>query len=209
VTRVLITANSVMVRAGLEAIVATHSTFTIVGAVPISQLSDQVVNLQPDVVLLEWDFEDDLTAVLPWLEGDPPAVVLIVEEMPGEWVSESLRSQVRGILPTAAIASEIVAAIAAVAAGLTVLHPVAIEALLPTLPAATQPMPVLNQPLTPREVEVLTMLAEGLANKAIARRLQISEHTVKFHVGSIFSKLSVSSRTEAVTVGARQGLILL
>jgi len=209
VTRVLITANSVMVRAGLEAIVATHSTFTIVGAVPISQVSEQVVNLQPDVVLLEWDFEDDLTAVLPWLEGDPPAVVLIVEEMPGEWVAESLRTQVRGILPTAAIASEIVAAIAAVAAGLTVLHPVAIEALLPTLPAATQPMPVLNQPLTPREVEVLTMLAEGLANKAIARRLQISEHTVKFHVGSIFSKLNASSRTEAVTVGARQGLILL
>jgi two-component system, NarL family, response regulator YdfI len=207
--RVLITANSVMVRAGLEAIVATHSTFTIVGAVPISQLSDQVVNLQPDVVLLEWDFEDDLTAVLPWLEGDPPAVVLIVEEMPGEWVAESLRTQIRGILPTAAIASEIVAAIAAVAAGLTVLHPVAIESLLPTLPTTTQPMPVLNQPLTPREVEVLTMLAEGLANKAIAKRLQISEHTVKFHVGSIFSKLNASSRTEAVTLGARQGLILL
>jgi DNA-binding NarL/FixJ family response regulator len=58
-------------------------------------------------------------------------------------------------------------------------------------------------------VEVLQMLAEGLGNKAIARRLSISEHTVKFHIGSIFSKLNASSRTEAVILGARQGLILL
>ena len=65
------------------------------------------------------------------------------------------------------------------------------------------------QPLTPREVEVLHMLAEGLGNKTIARRLGISEHTVKFHVGSIFSKLNASSRTEAVTVGVRQGLVML
>jgi two-component system, NarL family, response regulator YdfI len=52
-------------------------------------------------------------------------------------------------------------------------------------------------------------LAEGVGNKTIARRLDISEHTVKFHMGSIFSKLNASSRTEAVIVGARQGLILL
>ncbi|HKC74673.1 MAG TPA: response regulator transcription factor, partial [Chloroflexota bacterium] len=63
--------------------------------------------------------------------------------------------------------------------------------------------------LTPREIEVLGMLAEGLGNKTIARRLGISEHTVKFHVGSIFAKLDASSRTEAVTLGARRGLIML
>jgi DNA-binding CsgD family transcriptional regulator len=66
-----------------------------------------------------------------------------------------------------------------------------------------------NQALTPREIEVLGMLAEGLGNKAIAWRLDISEHTVKFHVGSILAKLNASSRTEAVTLGIRQGLILL
>jgi DNA-binding CsgD family transcriptional regulator len=64
-------------------------------------------------------------------------------------------------------------------------------------------------PLTPREVEVLGMLAEGLGNKQIAARLGISEHTVKFHVASIFTKLHASSRTEAVTIGARAGVILL
>jgi DNA-binding CsgD family transcriptional regulator len=65
------------------------------------------------------------------------------------------------------------------------------------------------QQLTPREIEVLGMLAEGLGNKTIARRLGISEHTVKFHVGSILAKLDASSRTEAVTLGARRGLIML
>nr|WP_228035594.1 response regulator transcription factor [Oculatella sp. LEGE 06141] len=66
-----------------------------------------------------------------------------------------------------------------------------------------------SQVLTPREIEVLGMLAEGLGNKAIAKRLSISEHTVKFHISSIFTKFGVSSRTEAVMLGARQGLILL
>jgi DNA-binding CsgD family transcriptional regulator len=65
------------------------------------------------------------------------------------------------------------------------------------------------QPLTPREIEVLGMLAEGLGNKTIARRLGISEHTVKFHVGSILARLDASSRTEAVTLGARRGLIMI
>src|SRR2546421_277118 len=60
--------------------------------------------------------------------------------------------------------------------------------------------------LTPREMEVLEMLAEALANKMIARRLGISEHTVKFHIASIFGKLGASTRTEAVTIGIRQGL---
>ncbi len=65
------------------------------------------------------------------------------------------------------------------------------------------------QPLTPREVEVLAMLAEGHANKAIAARLAISEHTVKTHVGSVFDKLGVSTRAEAVASAARLGLIML
>jgi DNA-binding NarL/FixJ family response regulator len=65
------------------------------------------------------------------------------------------------------------------------------------------------EPLTPRETDVLQMLAEGLPNKSIAYNLGISEHTVKFHISSIFSKMGVSSRTEAVTSAARLGLILL
>jgi DNA-binding NarL/FixJ family response regulator len=63
--------------------------------------------------------------------------------------------------------------------------------------------------LTNREQQILTMMAEGLGNKEIAWQLQISEHTVKFHVSSILGKLDASSRTEAVTVGLRRGLLVL
>ena len=66
-----------------------------------------------------------------------------------------------------------------------------------------------GQILTPREIEVLRMIAEGLGNKEIASRLRISDHTVKFHISSIFAKLGVSSRTEAVIVGIRQGLVMV
>jgi len=63
--------------------------------------------------------------------------------------------------------------------------------------------------LTPREVEVLRLLADGLGNKEVALRLGISDHTVKFHISSILAKLGAGSRTEAVTLGIRRGLILL
>jgi DNA-binding NarL/FixJ family response regulator len=63
--------------------------------------------------------------------------------------------------------------------------------------------------LTPRELEVFAMLAEGVGNKTIAWKLGISEHTVKFHVASIMSKLHATSRTEAVAIGIRRGLIML
>ena len=67
----------------------------------------------------------------------------------------------------------------------------------------------MTEELTPRETEVLAMLAEGLGNREIASRLGISDHTVKFHISSILDKLNASSRTEAVTLGIRRGLVLL
>jgi DNA-binding CsgD family transcriptional regulator len=75
----------------------------------------------------------------------------------------------------------------------------------------TSPPPVGTEldALTPREREVLDMLAEGLSNKEIAWRMKISGHTVKFHVASIFAKLNVSTRTEAVAQGIRKGLIMM
>ena len=98
------------------------------------------------------------------------------------------------------------AAIRAVAAGLIVIHPELAD-------RSTQPASVRSTDgasgLTPREIEVLGMLAAGLPNKAIAKRLGVSAHTVKFHVGSIMAKLHASSRTEAVTDGIRRGLIFL
>jgi len=81
--------------------------------------------------------------------------------------------------------------------------------LSPILPGEESEPDPSDQTLTPREIEVLRMVAEGLGNKEIASRLGISDHTVKFHISSIFAKLGASSRTEAVTVGIRQGLIMV
>ena len=72
-----------------------------------------------------------------------------------------------------------------------------------------QPEPIIYEALTPRELEVLDLVAEGLSNKAIAARLDISEHTVKFHVSSLFGKLGAGNRTDAVRRGVRLGLITL
>lgn len=209
--RVLVAAGSVVVQAGLEAVLATSSELTIVGSSSgITTLAQQVEVLQPDVVLLELELEDEPLSALVALDSRSLdiAIVVLADELQLAWATEALRSGVRAVLPREATANEIVAAVEAAAAGLVVLHPDMVDALLP-VPSTPRALPTApTQALTPREIEVLGMLAEGLGNKTIARHLGISEHTVKFHVGSIFSKLNASSRTEAVTLGARQGLIM-
>ena len=115
-------------------------------------------------------------------------------------------------LPEAASAGLLAAAVAAAAAGLAAAPaggrtPASAEHALATLTPAA--LPVLEEPLTPRELEVLRLLAKGLPNKQIARELTISEHTVKFHVSAIYAKLGAASRTEAVSQAARRGLVAL
>jgi len=114
---------------------------------------------------------------------------------------------VAGILPVNAGGDLLVAAIAAVKTGLVAIHPEQFAAAKTS--AEVEELPELLETLTRREKEVLRMLAEGLANKEIAGRLAISEHTAKFHVASIFGKLGAASRAEAVAIGMRRGLILL
>ena len=111
-----------------------------------------------------------------------------------------------GVVPPDAPSEELGAAVAAVAQGLTVLPKTLAEGLLDEPAAAVEE---LSEPLTAREGEVLGLLGRGLSNKMIARELHISEHTVKFHISSIYSKLGVSNRAEAVSQGARHGLISL
>lgn len=108
-------------------------------------------------------------------------------------------SEFAAVLPEDASAEEIAGALHAAAAGLVVMR----RADAPRAAAAR------DTSLTPREIEVLRMLADGLPNKIIAYRLGISEHTVKFHVTSILGRLNAASRAEAVAIGIRRGLILL
>jgi two-component system, NarL family, response regulator YdfI len=140
---------------------------------------------------------------------DPPAVVLLADDPQAAWTAQARRAGVRAVLSREAGAAEIAAAIHAVAAGLVALHPDVVE---PARVSAGAPAPAsaaTGQPLTPREVEILGMMAEGLGNKIIAARLGISDHTVKFHLASIFAKLGAGSRTEAVTLGIRRGFIVI
>jgi DNA-binding CsgD family transcriptional regulator len=114
---------------------------------------------------------------------------------------EAVGSGAGGYLRHDAADARLRAALHAVAAGLQVVEP--------PEPADVPAEDGAVEDLTPREMEVLQLLAEGLPNKEIARLLHISEHTVKFHVTTIFGKLGARSRTEAVTRAARQGLLIL
>jgi DNA-binding NarL/FixJ family response regulator len=100
------------------------------------------------------------------------------------------------------------AAVEGAAAGLTVLSTDEMDALLPVpLETAAEFVPIPAETLSTRELKVLAMMAEGIGNKDIATRLNISEHTVKFHVSSILGKLGATTRGGAVARGVREGLI--
>ena len=140
------------------------------------------------------------------MRPSPSPIILLTSNAAGAWASKVLRRSLRGILARDATAKEIVAAIGAARAGLLVLHPDATKASrsAPRSGATQQ-----DAALTPREIEILEMMAEGLGNRSIAARLGISRHTVKFHVASVLGKLHAASRTEAVTVGIREGHIAI
>ena len=165
---------------------------------------ESLVASSPELALVD-SYADVVLAAAPLEELAPaPAVVLLGE---AAWTADALRAGVRAVLPADASAAEILAAIQAAAAGLAAIDPRDLESLLADSVPSAGAEPA--SPLSARELEVLRMLAEGAANKTIAWKLGISEHTVKFHVAQILAKLNTGTRTEAVTVGIRRGLILL
>ena len=205
--RVLVAASSSVTRAGLESLVRAAPSLEWVGSeADLSTLAAAVDREHPDVVLAETEFqpEESLPEILA-----PAAVVLLVSAPVGPWLAEALRAGIRSALPRDAPVAEIVAAIEAAGAGLVTLQPGDLGALLPAARLDRPTGAEAGESLTARELDVFAMLAEGAGNKAIAWKLGISEHTVKFHVASIMGKLGASSRTEAVTMGIRKGLIML
>jgi len=133
-----------------------------------------------------------------------PVVVLADEAESAPW-----RESVRAWLPLNALASEIAAALIAAASDLTVLTEAQVSRWLPSTDPHRDQRTSVVEALTPRELQVLRMLADGLGNKEIAGRLGISDHTAKFHVTQILAKLGAATRTEAVTIGIRRGLVPL
>lgn len=138
-----------------------------------------------------------------------PPVLLLLEQATQNKVNRAIQLGIRGVLPADVAAVQLISAVVAVAKGLVVLQPGELAPAAASTRTRNGAAAELFEPLTPREKEVLQMLASGLGNKQIAAHLKISEHTAKFHVASILGKLGASSRTEAVSLGLRRGLILL
>lgn len=181
VVRVHIEVASSLTRAGLEAILRENDDIEVVGSASAADVLVREAAPEPG----------DGAATVP--------VLVLADEIPP---LEALRSGARAVLAPDAPPQQIAAAILAVAAGLAV---VPADETLTAIPGARLEQPA--EPLTPREMDVIEMLAEGMSNKMIAHRLEISEHTAKFHVNSILAKLGAGTRTEAVMRGIRLGLI--
>jgi DNA-binding NarL/FixJ family response regulator len=211
--RTLVAAAFPTVRAGLAAVLRADSSIEIVGdAANGETLLSLAASLQPDVVLvdLETAADDLATAVMRLAEQSGATGLVLLCDAPNGWIQDALRAGVRAIIARDSAAAEIAAAVHGAGLGLMVLNAVIVQSLLPVeQPSRLAAAGESGEALTPREIEVLRHVSEGLGNKTISRRLGISEHTVKFHVGAIMSKLNAASRTEAVTIAARRGLILL
>ncbi|HYS15969.1 MAG TPA: response regulator transcription factor [Candidatus Binatia bacterium] len=204
-TSILVVAGSELVAARVEAMLRGESGLR-VAVSGLVDLAHRIDDHEPAIVVLALP-PPDVARALENLRGLPSLRAVVLASDPGgAWTAQARRAGVRAVLRGDATKEELVAAIAAARAGLVVLHPDALKS-----PAAARAAPQGGgaAALTPREVEILGMMAEGMSNRTIAARLGISSHTVKFHVASILEKLGAGSRTEAVTFGVRQGLIAL
>ena len=201
-TRVFVVAPTPVTRTGLRSMLASAEGTEVQVVGEASSPTDLSALSEADVIVLadEELLEEVSIAVA---EDGAQAVVLVSDE---EHVVPRLRAmQLKGwgVVPPDAPSDELAAAVAAAGQGLTVLPKTLTERLLQE-PAVS--IEELSETLTAREREVLDLLGHGLSNKLIARELHISEHTVKFHISSLYAKLGVSNRAEAVSRGARYGL---
>jgi len=204
--RILIVSDDPLARAGLAGLLQEQEGCAVVGQVAAdADLARAAAQAEADVVA--WDLgstpEGWGDQAHELRENHLPLVVLLADE---GHAATAVAAGARGVLLRNADAAALAAALQAAARGLVVIDPALATTLLP---ARDRGVPAPVEDLTSREHSVLQLLADGLSNKAIAERLGISEHTVKFHVNAIMSKLDAQSRTEAVTRAARLGLIIL
>lgn len=204
--RVLVVAGYPAVRAGLTALLAQEPDLAPVAVAPEQWSAHRSALEAPDVIVVDvQSLGSDVLATLEETYPDTPCVFIGGE--PG------VDGPGLGPAPVAYLTPDVdsttlSAAIRAVAAGLIVIEPALIgAATLRQSQVGPETAAVAGEPLTARERQVLELVAAGLPNKTIARQLGISEHTVKFHVGSVLAKLGASSRTEAVMIATRRGLL--
>jgi DNA-binding NarL/FixJ family response regulator len=165
-----------------------------------------------DLLLADLENPAEAGALIRFLEEAPAgtgSVALVDEPDPG-WVRAALRASLNAIIARDAPREDIQLALQAAEAGLVLLHPTSANGLIQKSSlhdTSSEALEELEEELTARESEVLRLVSMGLGNKEVAGKLAISEHTVKFHISSILGKLHAGSRTEAVSLGIRRGLI--
>jgi DNA-binding NarL/FixJ family response regulator len=210
--RIFVADDHPVVRDGLVAILSTQPDFAVVGEAGNGrEVLAQLPHLQPDVLLLDLEMPElDGVGVLEQLRerGTSVRAIVFTAFDTDERILGAVKAGAQGYLLKGVPRQELFNAIRVVHAGGSLLQPVVASKLLRQVSHQNQ-HPQLIEALTPREMEVLELVAQGLQNKEIASALVISERTVKFHVSSIMGKLGAGNRTEAVSLAAQQGLIEL
>ena len=202
--RVLVVCRDRLSRAGLAAVLDQRSGLTVVGQ--IAGDDNNVLPLDiyvPDLIVWDVSWEtSNAVSSLGLLPEDAPAVLALA--VTSDQAAQARAAGAQALLSRDASPEALAAAAVALSHGLQVTDPA-----LSGVSAAATPAPGSASLFTPREQDVLKLLAEGLPNKGVASRLEVSEHTVKFHVNSIMGKLNAQSRTEAVTLATRLELLPL
>ena len=209
---ILIVDDHPIVRDGLVAILSTQPDFRVVGDAASGEGALALFERQrPDVMLLDLEMPGmDGVEVIRQLRSKHPDVKIVVFTAfdTDERILSALQAGAKGYLLKGAPRSELFDAIRIVHQGGSLLQPVVASRLLDQLSAPDAAVEPIEE-LTPREYEVLYLLAKGKQNKEIAAELVISERTVKFHISSILGKLGAGNRTEAVTIALQRGLVEL
>jgi two-component system, NarL family, response regulator LiaR len=207
--RVLIVDDHAVVREGLRAFLELQEGIEVAGeAVDGAAAVEAALRLRPDVILMDLVMPQlDGVAAMRSLRGRLPGarVIVLTSFLDDDKLLPALRVGAAGYLLKNAEPQEVVRAVRAAHAGEALLDPVVAARLVETLAAERSEEPL--DRLTPREREVLVLIGRGLSNKRIARELQLSEKTVKTHVGRVLAKLGVSDRTQAAVVAVRAGLL--
>ena len=210
--RILVVDDHPVLRDGLVAVLSADADFEVVGE---AETGEEAVlaaaKLQPDIVMLDLEMPgmDGVEALKQMRENDPGLRVIVFTAFDtDDRIMSALQAGAQGYLLKGAPRDQAFKAIRVVNAGNSLLQPIVASKLL-TRMRRTATDPIAPVSVTPREMEVIRLLARGFQNKEIAAELGIAQRTAKFHVGFLLAKLGAGNRTEAVTIAAQKGLIEL
>jgi DNA-binding NarL/FixJ family response regulator len=208
--RILIADDQTLFRTGLARLLDEDSRVEVVGqAADGAEAVALALKLQPDVILMDLKMPnvDGIEATRQLVAADPSVRVLILTTFEADnYVIQALKAGARGYVLKDSLASAIVSSIVAVMAGERVMASAVANRVLEMLTGTTTPKEFYDG-LTVREIEILKLVANGMANKQIAFRLQISEKTVRNHVSNMYEKLGIYDRSQAVLYAVRKGLV--